>query len=358
MRNNLFIPVISLLIISCSGDKTGEEQTEDIKDAFILTKQEVSKTMELPAELLPYEKAELYAKVDGYVEKVLTDIGDQVKQGDVLVVLEAPEMAARYAQANAEFQEAEAKLNASTDKYNRIRKASQQKGVIADAEVINSRNQMLADSAVLASTQSAARVYKQLESYLLIQAPFNGIVTNRFVDPGDLVGASGQKKLLTVERPDKFRIRIYIPESFVNSIPAKDLLSFRTDALPGKSFKATLTRKSGSIDRDTRTELWEYEYSNEDGILKPGMYTVADLELRRPDASFLVSYPAVVTTLEKKFVIRVRSEKVEWIDVREGIDTGNGIEIFGNLNEGDTLLTRGSEELKEGTILKTKIVEE
>jgi membrane fusion protein (multidrug efflux system) len=357
MKHSLIISLLSALILSCSGEKDGERQVEDIKNAFLLSKHEVTKTMTLPAELLPYEQVELNAKVEGYVEKILVDIGDQVNQGEILMVLDAPEIAARYAEARARYYEAEAKYQASDDKYQRIRSASMEKGVIAETELVDTRNRMLADSASLNSAHATASAYNQLQAYLSIRAPFDGIVTKRCVDPGDFVGMSGQMNLMTVERPDKLRIRIHVPESYVNSIPVQNILTFTTEAVAGRSFQAVLTRKSGSIDRDTRTELWEYEYDNRAGILKPGMYGMAILKLKRSDASFVVSYPAVVTTLERKFVTRINQEKIEWVDVKDGIDTGSGIEIFGDLNEGDTLLVRGSEELKPGTTVKIKLAE-
>ncbi len=355
MKIHIIIILISFFMISCSGEKTEEKKVEDIKNAFVLSKQEVSNTMELPAELLPYERAGLSAKVEAYVEKMLADIGDRVKKGDILILLDAPEMIAQYAEANARYHEAEAIFNASLDKYSRLRKASGQEGVVAKTDVINARNRMLADSAGMISARSRAQAYHQLQTYLTIRAPFNGIITRRYVDPGDLVGISGKTNLITIERPDLLRVRVHIPESFVKSIPAENVLPFTVDALKGQVFNAVLKRRSGSIDPDTRTELWEYEYENKEGILKPGMYAMAKLELNRPETSFVVPYSAVVTSLEKKFVIRV-NDQAEWVDVKEGIDTGYGVEIFGNLKEGDTLLSRGSEELKPGTTVKINLI--
>ncbi len=354
MKNNIITQVLILLALmpSCSQENKETKKTEDVKNAFSLRKQEVSKTLELPAELLPFDRAEINAKVEGYVQKVLVDIGDVVKKGDVLVVLEAPELAARYAEAIAKYQEAEARFGASLDKYNRIQVVSKQRGLVAEGGLINTRNEMLADSAALISAQSIARVYKQMQDYLTIRAPFNGIVTDRFINAGDLAGSTGAGSLLTLMSPDKFRLRVHVPEDYVNNIPSDDSLKFTVDAVVGKTFTAKLARKSGSIDRETRTELWEFEYKNNDKELKPGMYTMARLNLSRAAGSFVVPSTAVVTTLEKKFVIRVKHDKAEWVDVTEGISQETGLEIFGNLNEGDILLTRGSDELKPGATVK------
>jgi RND family efflux transporter MFP subunit len=348
MKTYCLLLVIPVLIISCSQPQTQQSETEDIKNAFVLKKQEVSKIMELPAELLPYERVELNAKVEGYVQRLLVDIGAKVKKGDLLTVLEAPETIAHYAEANARYREAEATFSASKDRYGRILSAAKRQGVIAEAEVVNAQNQMLADRAAMISARSTATAYGQLQSYLSVRAPFDGVITKRFIDPGDFVGASGKTTLLTIEQPDKLRLRVYVPETYVTSVPTGDSISFTTESVYDKVFSAALARKSGSIDPDTRTELWEYEYDNNNDELKPGMYAVASLELKRPTSTFMVPHPALVTSLEKKFVVRVKDGKTEWVDVREGISNENDVEIFGDLDEGDMLLSRGSEELKPG----------
>jgi membrane fusion protein, multidrug efflux system len=354
MKNNIITQVLILLVFmsSCSLENKETKKTEDVKNAFKLKKQEVSKILNLPAELLPFDRAEINAKVEGYVQKVLVDIGDVVKKGEILVVIEAPELAARYAESIAKCQEAEARFGSSLDKYNRIQVVSKRIGLVAEAEVINTKNEMLADSADLISAKSITRVYKQMQDYLIIRAPFNGIVTDRYINAGDLVGITGKAALLTLVSPDKFRLRVNVPEYYVNSISSDGLLNFTTEAVVGKTFTAKLARKSGNIDRDTRTELWEYEYNNNDKELKPGMYTIARIKMSRTAGSFVVPSTSIVTTLEKKFVIRINQDKVEWVDVTEGISQESGLEIFGNLQEGDILLTRGTDELKQGTTVK------
>jgi membrane fusion protein, multidrug efflux system len=365
MKRIFFIPAIAVLLFTASCAREAKNETreskgeaqkaEDVKDAFILEKQEVGLNLDLPAELLAYERAEIHAKVDGYVQSVLADIGDLVKKGQVLARLDAPEMAAQYAEASAKYDEAQAKLLASQDNFERIRRAAQQQGVVAEAELSNAKNRMLGDSAALLSAKSTMEAYGQLQEYLTIRAPFNGQVTTRFVDQGDFTGNAEKSTLFTVENPRKLRLRVHVPESYVSSIPAKETLSFTVDAALNKTFSASLARKSGAISRDTRTELWEYEFDNQSGELKPGMYTMAELHLNRTNNSFVVPLPAVVTSMEKKFVVRIKNGETEWVDVREGISMENGKEVFGDLQEGDTMLVRGTDEIKPGTKVKIKL---
>ena len=358
MKKIFIVPAFAsiLLISACSQEQKKEtNKTDDTKSAFILKKQPVSVTLNLPAELRPFDEAEIHAKVDGFVNSVLADIGDKVRKGEVLARIDAPEVAANAAQAGAQFQEAQAKSLASNDKYNRIQNAAKQQGIISESEVINARNQMLADSAALASAQSASQAYNQLQEYLIIRAPFGGIVTSRTVNQGDLVGKAGKSAMFVVENPKKLRLRVYVPETHVGNLPNSDTLSFSVDAMTNKTYKAKLSRKSGSISRETRTEIWEYEFDNTSGELKPGMYTTVKLNLNRPADSFVVPFSTVVTSLEKKFIVRLKNGKTEWVDVRDGISLKDGKEIFGDLTEGDTILVRGSEEIKPETNLKVKI---
>ncbi|WP_372950456.1 efflux RND transporter periplasmic adaptor subunit [Mariniphaga sp.] len=364
MKRFLIIPAVAILffITSCAPESKNEGQAaqnetqnaEEVKSAFTLKKQLVSFSQNLPAELLPYEKAEIHAKVDGYVQAVFADIGDEVKKGQVLARLDAPEVAARHAEARAKYNETQARFHASRDKYSRIQNAAKQEGVISETEVIYAKNQMLSDSAALISAEATAEAYKQMQDYLTIRAPFNGIITARFTDVGHFVGKSGEQALFILENPSRLRLRVHVPESHVENIPSADNLKFTVDAAAGKTFRAKLSRKSGSINRETRTELWEYEYDNSAGDLKPGMYATANLLLTRSEESFVVPFPAVVTSMERKFVIRVNNGVAEWVDVQEGISLASGKEIFGNLKEGDTLLSRGSEELKSGSPVKIK----
>jgi multidrug efflux pump subunit AcrA (membrane-fusion protein) len=119
--------------------------------------------------------------------------------------------------------------------------------------------------------------------------------------------------------------------------------------------KAKLIRKSGSIKNQTRTEIWEFEVPNSNGELKAGGYSDVKLVLIRPQKSLVVPTSAVVTTLERKFVIRIVNNTTRWVDVRSGFNIGDKQEIFGELSIGDTIVAKPTEELKAGTLVKSKL---
>jgi RND family efflux transporter MFP subunit len=321
---------------------------------FVLQKDTVNKQITFPAELIPLERAEIFAKVSGYVSALKVDIGDRVSKGQLLAVLEAPEMVANYAEANADIQTARSKYQGSLDAYRRIVNAAKVDGTIAAGELEKARSQMLADSASLNAARSKTSAYAQLKDYLTIRAPFSGIVTQRNVDPGTLVSTGNTKPLLVVENINTLRLRVPVPEAYTSATSETSAVDFTVDAQPDITYQAKLSRKAGALNLANRTETWEFLFENKGNQLKSGMFANAILKFGRKSPTFLVPASAMATNLEKRFVIRLKDGKTAWVDVRAGINTGDKIEIFGNLTEGDTLLVRATDEIKAGTALAPK----
>ena len=357
----LFIGSLVSIVIFTIGCKE-ENQKQQVKKpavdsvlVFTLQKESVNKQITFPAELIPFERAEIFPKVSGYVGSLKVDIGDQVRKGQVLSVLEAPEMTATYAQANADVQTARSRYLGSLDAYKRIVNASKVEGTIAAGELEKVKSQMMADSASLQAVRSKSNAYSQLKDYLIIRSPFSGIITQRNVDPGTLVGTNPARPMLVVENTSKLRLRIPVPEAYTAATTETATVDFTVDAQPGITYKASLSRKAGSINLTNRTETWEFIYPNTGNQLKSGMFANAYLKLGRKEPSFLVPSSAVATNLEKRFVIRLKDGKSEWVDVRIGISMGDKVEIFGDLNERDILLIRATDEIKQGTALVPKM---
>ena len=346
--------VQSALIIAlggCNNDPAKEQVPAAKTDSvavFILKKDAFSKAVSFPGELLPLEKAEIYAKVTGYVKSINADIGDAVQKGQVLAVLEAPEMIANYAQVNSDLQTAKSKYNASLDSYKRLSNAAKVEGTVAAGELERVKSLMLSDSAAVEAAKSKLEAYAQLKDYLTIRAPFSGVITQRNFDPGTLVGSNNSKPILVLENTNILRLRLPVPEAYTSADPNNSSIGFTVDAYPGIIYQAKLSRKAGALSQDNRTETWEFLYTNQGNQLKSGMFANAVIKFGRPVPTFLVPATAIVTNLEKRFIIRLKDGKAEWVDVRNGIALDNRTEIFGNLTEGDTILVRGTDEIKPG----------
>jgi len=321
----------------------------DTAQAFLLKTDTLKKTVELPGELIPNLQTDLYAKVQGYVQAMKVDIGDRVHKGQTLAVIEAPEVNTQVTQSLAALQAAKAKLTTSTDNYNRLYQASQSPspGIVAPVDLENSHNQMLVDSASYEAVRQQSMAYKQVSGYLYISAPFDGVITARKADPGALVSANAM--LLTVQDNNTLRLRVAVPEIYVSAGAGNKTLQFSVDAYPEQRFTGILTRKTETIDPGTRTELWEFEVDNRPHLLKAGTFVYAKIALGRSTPSFVLPVSAIATTLERKFVILVKNGKVEYVDVRQGMTTDAGIEVFGDLKTGDTLVTKATDERKPGT---------
>jgi membrane fusion protein, multidrug efflux system len=352
----LAILAFCALLSGCGdGSKDGgraasaEAFVPDTAQVFLLKTDTLKKAVELPSELLPYLQTDLYAKVQGYVQEMKVDIGDRVYKGQTLAVIEAPEVKTRVIESEAVLQAAGAKYTASADKYRRLYEASRSAspGIVAPVDLISSRDQMLADSAAYEALRQQSKAYREVSGYLHITAPFNGVITARKADPGALVSANSM--LLTVQDNSLLRLRVAVPEIYVAAANGHSSLSFGVDAYPEQRFTGVLTRKTETIDPATRTELWEFDVDNSKHLLKAGTFVSARIRLERSAPSFILPPGAIATTLERKFVIRVKGGKAEWVDVRQGMTTDAGIEAFGDLKQGDTLLLKASDERKPGS---------
>jgi RND family efflux transporter MFP subunit len=326
-----------------------EEPKVDSVNVFILKKDSVQRMLSIPGDLFPNEAIQIRAKVPGYIRKINVDIGSTVKKGEVLALIDAPEVASHIQELNAKVSAANARYQSSKDYYDRISAASKADGVIAPSELERTKNQMIADQAEFDANLYAASSYKKIGNYLAIIAPYNGTITKKNIDPGSFVGNANESPLFELEDNSKLKLNVPVPEVYSGATLLDNSAEITTRSLPNKKFKGNLYRKSGSIDRQTRSEIWEFLIPNKDGLLKPGSYADVKLHFLRSQQSLVVPVSAVVTTLERKFVIKLFNNTTEWVDVRPGFNIGDKMEIFGELKPGDTLVLKATEELKAGT---------
>jgi RND family efflux transporter MFP subunit len=329
---------------------------------------EISKTIDLPGEFLPFQSVDLHAKVRGYVERVFVDRGSVVRKGQLLAVLTAPEMKAQIAEAESKVQAADserlqaaAQLNAARSTYDRLKKAAETPGAVSGNELIQAKDQMkAAEAAVAAKTQAkgaaeeTVRSQRDLASYLQITAPFSGIVTERLVHPGALVGSSADPVLLVVQEMARLRLVVAVPEQNVGGIAKGARVEFRAPAYPQRGFTGRVARIAHSLDEKTRTMAVELDVINKDGALSPGMYSSVKWPVKQEKASLLVPQTSVVTTTERTFVVRERDGRAEWVNVSKGSADGDLVQIFGSLQVGDLVVKRATDEIREGVTIRQR----
>jgi membrane fusion protein, multidrug efflux system len=321
----------------------------DFVKSFVLVMDSAKKQVSFPGELLPKENAQIRAKAQGYIRKLNVDIGSKVRKGQILALIDAPEINSRLQELNQKVNAAKSRYLSSKDYFERINTASKADGVIATSELERTKNQMMADSSEYNAAAFAASSYRQIGNYLAVIAPYNGTITKRNIVVGSFVGNPNDKPLFELEDNTTLRLQVAVPEIYTNAVLLNNAGELITRSLPDKKFKAKLARKAGSIDNETRSELWEFEVPNTAGELKAGSYADVKLQFLRMQPSFVSPVSAIVTTLEKKFVIKISNHTTQWVDVRTGFNMGEKQEIFGDFHAGDTLVLKGNEELKPDT---------
>ncbi len=410
MRNDSLIQtavaaLLILMVVGCStgGDglsrSPGQATASAIPavQATNVVSMQPKRQLKLPGELVAYQDVALFAKVQGFVDQVKVDRGSRVHRGQLLIQLSAPELASRKdegeararaarAQAmetaaklesvRAQRMEIEAKLAADEATYTRLKAASATQGVVAGNDLEIAQKNVDADRARLRAGEenekaaqaqieavdqnekaaaSASNESREVESYLRITAPFDGVITERNVHEGSLAGASGgvaSVPMLRIQQVARLRLVVSVPEAAAGGIAAGSKVSFTTPAFPGESFSGTVQRIAHALDVKTRTMPVELEVNNADGRLSPGMYAETAWPIQRTQPSLFVPATSIVTTTERTFVIRVNDETAEWVDVTRGASVDNLVEVFGKLSPSDLVLVRATDELKEGTHIR------
>ena len=351
-----------VLIIVCLQPAVGQT----IELAPVVSKP-LSRTIELPGEFQPFLSVALHTKVTSYVEKVLVDRGSAVKEGQLLVELSAPEMKAQIAEADSKLQsaeaervQAEAQLSAAENTFQVLAEAAKTPGAIAGNELVQADKQVQAGKALLSARQHAAQAaqssvdtVKTMESYLKVTAPFDGVVTTRFVHPGALVGLNSDSVLLEVQQVSTLRLVVSVPEENAGGIVRGAGVAFSVPAYPGRAFSGKVARIAQALDPKTRSMPVELDVVNKDQMLAPGMYPTVRWPVRSSDQGLFVPKTSVVTTTERTFVVRYKDGRAEWVNVQKGPADGDLIRIIGPLQAGDLVVKRATDEIRQGTALKT-----
>jgi membrane fusion protein (multidrug efflux system) len=349
-----FIALFFLNSCNSKKEETVVTEIEPKTETFLLTKEKLTTELRLPAELSGFQQVDLYAKVSSFVKVLKVDIGTKVKKGQLLIVLEAPEISSQLAAAESRLKSMEAIYSTSKSTYNRLYETSKVEGTISKNDLEMASGKKNSDYAQYQAAIAAHKEVSIMRGYLEIRAPFDGVVATRNVNLGTYVGPSGKGSdltLLTIQQQDKLRLAVSIPELYTGYLHQGDEMSFNVKSLP-ETFKATIQRMSGALDLKLRSERVEMDVHNTKGNLLPGMVAEVVLPLNAKDSTFVIPKSALVNSAEGTFVIKVVNHKATRIDVKKGREIDDKIEIFGDLNSNDKLVKIASEEIKKGDDIK------
>ena len=360
------------LLISCSKQDTSAAKAAypdpgPNVQATKVVAQKLAITVHLPGEIEPYEVVAIFPKVTGFVKAITVDRGSHVKAGEQIAQLEAPELIAQRSEAQSKLQAAQAQLAAGGAKvasdestYEHLKAAAATPGVVAGNDLFVAEKTLDADRAQLkaqqdnvSAAQQALQAITQIEAYLQVKAPFDGVVTERNVHPGALVGPAGAPgvavPMLRIETLSRLRVVVPVPETYAAGVPEGTKVDFTVPAFPGRTFSGIIARIAHSVDEKTRTMPVELEAANPKGELSPGTFSDVLWPVRRSYSTLFVPTSSVANTLERVFVVRIRDGKAEWVDVKTGATVDKMTEVFGNVHEGDMVAVRGTDELRPGT---------
>jgi RND family efflux transporter MFP subunit len=378
MNKRVFVMLVAAVLAGCNDPQNQKQQTTTAPPTVNVVTVK-SKTLDgkisLPAQLTPYEVVDIYPKVTGFIERIPVDRGSRVRSGQLIAQLSAPELLAQRSQAEAAVQKAQSELVADKAKlasdqatYSHLQEAAKTPGVVAGNDLLVAEQTAAADQAQveaasnnIQSAQQALKGVSQLESYLKIEAPFDGIVTARNLHPGALVGpasgGSGSQPIVSIESLHRLRLVVPVPEAYAAGVRNRQQVSFTVPEFPGQTFQGPVTRVANDLDVRTRTMPVELDVRNSDERLTPGSFATVQWPLQRSYPTLFVPTTAIATDLQRTFVVRVSNGKTQWVDVKTGITNGDLIEVFGDLHAGDQVASRGTDELKAGTAVQAKISE-
>jgi RND family efflux transporter MFP subunit len=336
-------------------------------------------SLSLPGNLEPMYSASVFARTNGYVEKRFVDIGSHVKAGQTLAIISTPEVdqqlnqaraqvlqaAASLQQTKASLQQAQANLDLARltrDRYTHLSgtQAVTQQSVDDVEQAFNARTADLAAAnaniavaqANLQSQKANVQRLAQLQGFERVAAPFDGVITARNVERGDLVNdgsGNGSKNLFSIAQSNVLRVQVEVPQSSALAIKDGQTAVLTVREKPGREYTATVTRSAESVDLAARTMLTEVQVDNRDGSLVPGMYGEVKFLIAHSQPSLLIPTTALVIDKNGTHVVAVTpDDHVHFIPVEIGQDMGSQIEISHGLHGGESLVTNPSDLLSEG----------
>jgi len=350
----------AMLLSSCGHSEGKAENKDATKEvvtvaATTLHKGKLASILQIPGELVAFQQVDIYAKVSSFVKKLHVDVGSEVSTGQLLATMEAPEITSQLSGAESRLKSQEAIYLASKANYDRLHETSLTPGTVSKNDLDIAQARMKSDAAQLESARAAYKEITDNRNYLEIRAPFSGIVSARNVSAGAYVGPTGKGSefpLFTLQEQKKLRLVISVPEAYTSYLANNSEVGFTVKAYAGQHFTAKVNRLSGVMDTRLRSQHIEMDVPNNDKKLMPGMIAEVKIPLNTADSAFILPKTAVVNSTVNIFVIRVTNGKAERVLVQTGHDADGKIEVYGNLNAGDTIVSVASEEIRDGADLK------
>jgi RND family efflux transporter MFP subunit len=382
-----------VLVLRFSGKSANAEKSEaSLRPVAVALAREspISDMITLSGEFRPFQEVDVHAKVAGYIRRIYVDIGDHVKTGQTLAILEVPELDAQLQGAEAairrsqdairraqgDLKRAESLHQATHLDYTRLKQASDARpGLIAEQELDNAQAkdregeaQISADEAAFSEARNqldvASAEQKQLSAmsgYARIVAPFDGVITKRYVDTGALVQAGTSSNtqavpVVSVAQTDLFRLTLAVPESAVPMIRLGTTVTVHVQAL-NRDFEGKVARFANAVNQETRTMHTEVDVHNSGLTIVEGMYAEVKLTLAKSDHALAVPIQAVSREGSHTTVLVVNSnDQIEEREVHLGIEGANQVEVVAGLKPNDRVVMGSRSDFRPGERVDPKVI--
>jgi RND family efflux transporter MFP subunit len=382
------VPALAAIVACNSNDKNAEANAAEVPSATVaaVKRGSIIHTLNLAGQFQPYQVVDVHAKVSGYIRHIYVDIGDRVHQGQILAVLEVPELSAQLkgtvaqaasrkdeiTRAEHEVIRAQSEHNSLHADYGRLKQASAaQPGLIAEQELDDAQSKDLAAEAQVDAAKAALSAAKEnfavagadnervsaLADYTRVTAPLNGVIIWRYADTGALIqsGTASDVQSLPVvklSQSDLLRLRLPVPEDAVERIHVGAEVQVRVDAV-NRSFVGKIVRFTRDVSLATRTMETEIDVENKNLSLTPGMYANTTLELERRDHVLTIPAQSVLRNGNQASVLMVDAQNhVQTRNVTVGLQGSMLVEVTSGLNEGERVIAGGQSKYQVGEAVK------
>jgi RND family efflux transporter MFP subunit len=354
------VMILGFLYLKRHGERERVSQAVPVVAVATVDREDLYKEVTIPAEFRPYVEAELNAKVSGYLSQINVDFGDRVKAGQLLAVLEVPELKAELAAAMAALERARADYTNAHLIYTRLERVSRDHpNLVAQQDIDTAEAKDSATLAAVAVAKADVEKYQTLYGYTRITAPFDGVITWRSADPGALIQAgtaseTQARPLVRISDNDLLRLDFPVSVMYVKDVHVGDPVTVRVESLGNKTFTGRIARLTEKVSEATRTMITETEVSNPDLEIVPGMYAVVVLKAERRTNALAIPTEAVASQ-EKSTVDVVNAEnQIEERQVSLGLETPNRYEVLSGLKEGERVMIGDQSRVHSGEKVESR----
>jgi len=326
------------------------EQSKNFVKVAVVGASNAEQKLTLPGTLLGFSQSPIAGRAAGYLKRWYKDIGSVVTQGEVIAEIDSPELDQQLFQGQATQQQAAESMQlakSSLERWEALRK----KDVVSQQEYDERKSTYLqAVSNFNASAANYERL-KQLTTFKKIVAPFNGVITKRNVDIGDLVDGT-TKPLFLITQLDPLRVYVYVPQAFVRFVKVGQEATVKQDDLGGAGVTAQITKVASAIDPLTRTMQIEVTINNKAGTLMPGAFVQVSLRLPPSKALNMPSNALIVRKSGTQVAVVDDQNKVHLVPITVGRDYGNNIDVSQGLNGGEQVILNPSDSISDGDVVQ------